>query len=351
MRIVTRGSLLLDVQPVSSIASHSDHPSLIGTADSAGCSGWTWTKESSHDYLLSPILTAHDLVLTVAAVHDEKLHATIQLPSKMRNKYRRPGYEPLIIDPNHPHRGKLIAYRLISTRQPDIVLVCATPPPSDFMAHIPSLTPLGKISMIGTHESCARYGYPISQCQQPSTPIAQQLLDGVRFLDVRLRVVGDRLLTYHGPRPQRSSLDEILDAVHGFLDAHPSETVMLCIKQETPPNHPKFATMVYRAFEPALRQGRWWVRQGIPSLGEVRGKGILWSRFSRNEGSQEEEGIWPDGMGVHPTRWPDSRVEGFEWDCAGTTVRTQDWYRVPSFIQIPEKFDAVSFPHCRGSLY
>lgn len=36
---------------------------------------------------------------------------------------------------------------------------------------------------------------PISQCQQPSTPIAQQLLDGVRYLDVRLRVVGDELLS------------------------------------------------------------------------------------------------------------------------------------------------------------
>lgn len=36
---------------------------------------------------------------------------------------------------------------------------------------------------------------PISQCQQPSTPIGQQLLDGVRFLDVRLRVVDDQLLS------------------------------------------------------------------------------------------------------------------------------------------------------------
>lgn len=36
---------------------------------------------------------------------------------------------------------------------------------------------------------------PISQCQQPSTPIEQQLLDGVRFLDVRLRVVDDQLLS------------------------------------------------------------------------------------------------------------------------------------------------------------
>ena len=36
---------------------------------------------------------------------------------------------------------------------------------------------------------------PISQCQEIATPIARQLLDGVRYLDVRLRVVKDELLS------------------------------------------------------------------------------------------------------------------------------------------------------------
>jgi hypothetical protein len=36
---------------------------------------------------------------------------------------------------------------------------------------------------------------PFSQCQQPSTPIEVQLLDGIRYFDVRLRVVGDELLS------------------------------------------------------------------------------------------------------------------------------------------------------------
>jgi hypothetical protein len=41
--------------------------------------------------------------------------------------------------------------------------------------------------------------------------------------------------------------------------------------------------------------------------------------------------------GIHPTTWPDSDPEGFEWTCAGTRVRVQDWYRVPTFLSIPEK--------------
>ena len=31
-------------------------------------------------------------------------------------------------------------------------------------------------------------------------------------------------------------------------------------------------------------------------------------------------------MGIHPTEWPDSQMEGFEWELKGTTVRTHDWY-------------------------
>jgi 1-phosphatidylinositol phosphodiesterase len=64
-------------------------------------------------------------------------------------------------------------------------------------------------------------------------------------------------------------------------------------------------------------------------------------------------------MGIHPTEWPDSKREGFEWDLKGTTVRTHDWcvlisislantylkppprladrYNIPSLLALPEK--------------
>ncbi|RXK42450.1 hypothetical protein M231_00004 [Tremella mesenterica] len=205
------------------------------------------------------------------------------------------------------------------------------------MSLIPDETPLGAVCMPGTHESCALYGYPISQCQQPVTSISRQLEDGIRFLDVRLRVVGDTLLTYHGPRPQRSSFDQILNSVHTFLDAHPTETLILCIKEEAPPFNARFSSLVYDNLRPYLHL--WFLEQRIPSLGEVRGKAILFSRFERKEDSESK--AWPDGMGIHPTTWPDSRKEGFEWDCGGTPVKIEDWYRLSSFLEIPEKFQTL----------
>jgi 1-phosphatidylinositol phosphodiesterase len=125
---------------------------------------------------------------------------------------------------------------------------------------------------------------------------------------------------YHGPRPQRSSLAILITALNAFLLSHPTETLILSLKEESPPWHPHFSSLVYSAFTPYLDRF-WFLEERIPALGEVRGKGLLMTRFEKNEG---DDG-WKGGMGIHPSRWPDSRSEGFEWNCAGTRVRTQDW--------------------------
>ena len=159
----------------------------------------------------------------------------------------------------------------------------------------------------------------LSQCQQPSTPLVQQLSDGIRFLDIRLKVVNDQLLSYHGIRPERTRFTDTLSVIHAFLAAHLSETVIVSIKEETPPFHPQFASMLWRDIEPY--QASWYLEERIPRLGEVRGKVVLMSRFDVGPGDK----VWDARLGIHPSTWPDSRREGFEWDCAGTMVRTQDW--------------------------
>jgi 1-phosphatidylinositol phosphodiesterase len=130
---------------------------------------------------------------------------------------------------------------------------------------------------------------------------------------------------YHGPRPQRSSLTTLLHTLHAFLTAHPTETFLLSIKEEIPPFHPQFSLKVYQAFQPYLAKF-WFVDERIPSLGEVRGKGMILSRFNRCGDGSVEQGGWGEGLGIHPYTWPDSRKEGFEWSCRDVTVRTQDWY-------------------------
>lgn len=105
------------------------------------------------------------------------------------------------------------------------------------------------------------------------------------------------------------------------------------------PSSPLFSKLAHDSIisAPSSRD-LWYLEPQVPTLGEVRGKIVLFSRFGKN-GEHWENGL--NGLGIHPSRWPDNVREGFEWEMACTRVRTQDWYGIPSFLSIPEKFEAA----------
>jgi 1-phosphatidylinositol phosphodiesterase len=101
------------------------------------------------------------------------------------------------------------------------------------------------------------------------------------------------------------------------------------------PSSPQFSRLVHDAiFSPPSSRDLWYLENRIPTLGEVRGKIVLFSRFGK-DGEDWEGGL--NGIGIHPPIWPDSRQEGFEWEIENARVRVQDWYAIPSFLSIPEK--------------
>jgi len=67
--------------------------------------------------------------------------------------------------------------------------------------------------------------------------------------------------------------------------------------------------------------GMWYLENRIPTLGEVRGKVVMFSRFGGNGDGWDNAAI-----GIHPPIWPDSHKLGFTWSCHNTLVQTQDWY-------------------------
>ncbi|KAF9484915.1 PLC-like phosphodiesterase [Pholiota conissans] len=211
----------------------------------------------------------------------------------------------------------------------------------------------------------AFHGWPISQCQSPSTRLTVQLVGGIRALDIRLAVIpppapgsktltsDQQLIAYHGLWPQRTPFMTILNDIQFFLSSPLGckETVVMSIKQEdfavTPA--PLFSQLVHQSIvsgpggwassdqksnKSSVNKGMWFLENRIPKLGEVRGKVVMLSRFGGN-GDGWEGGL--EGLGIHPTTWPDSEKEGFEWELKGTRVRTHDWYSIPSFFSIPEK--------------
>ncbi|KAJ8584469.1 PLC-like phosphodiesterase [Rhizopogon salebrosus TDB-379] len=180
----------------------------------------------------------------------------------------------------------------------------------------------------------AFYGWPISQCQSPSTPLERQLHSGIRVLDIRLAIVDSRLISYHGVYPERAPFAEILSTVHAFLTTPSTsrETIVMSIKQEDSDTR-RFSNLVREEIIASPGGlGMWYLQNRIPTLGEVRGKVVMFSRFGGNGHGWDNAAI-----GIHPPIWPDSDKLGFTWNCHNTMVQTQDCYAIPSFLYIPEK--------------
>ena len=161
----------------------------------------------------------------------------------------------------------------------------------NWMENVPDETKLSSMSIPGTHDSCTqnvdmRY---IFQCQDAS--IATQLKYGYRYLDMRLvlekRSGQETLVLKHNiarckvsdsPFARTLTLADVLKDVYAFLDEHPSETVILCMKAE---NSKDDVAAVQKALYEMIDQAskRWYLKNEIPTLGAVRGRIVLATRF------------------------------------------------------------------------
>ncbi|MFE5911607.1 phosphatidylinositol-specific phospholipase C [Streptomyces wedmorensis] len=135
-------------------------------------------------------------------------------------------------------------------------------------------TDLRRLTIPGTHDSGARFGGAWSECQ--NTTIAQQLDSGIRFLDVRCRVTGGSFAIHHGASYQNMMFGDVLVACRDFLAAHPSETVLMRVKQE----YSQESDATFRAVFDDYLDRRGWrplfrIGDTLPPLGEARGRVVL----------------------------------------------------------------------------
>ena len=186
---------------------------------------------------------------------------------------------------------------------------------ADWMGALADSRNLAALSIPGTHDSGARFEpYPaLAKCQDLT--IADQLAAGVRYFDVRCRHVTDQFLIYHGAVDQNQTFDDVLATMFAFLDAHPSETLIVSIQEEAVP------TGATRSFEAtfaayvAMAPARWVLGDAVPLLGDARGKLVLLRRFPAT--------ALPLGIDASP--WLDSTT----FSITNTAMlRVQDAYKV-----------------------
>ncbi len=177
---------------------------------------------------------------------------------------------------------------------------------------------ISELTIPGTHDS-ATYNpkdwsalAPVQATQCQTLSIEDQLKNGVRFLDIRLKN-DNGLRLYHNVVDLKLTFEaDILAVCKGFLEANPTETILMSIKNESEPN--KSSTESIAAFFKLLTSTLFdqaykniiYNRNELPLLGGVRGKIVLFRRFAIPEKTSA------DFCGLNITdNFPDDTSSGF----------------------------------------
>ncbi len=99
------------------------------------------------------------------------------------------------------------------------------------MKKYPDCVDIRTLRIVGTHDSYAYNQGPFVETQEWNVPT--QLAHGIRFLDIRIGSKRD-LEIYHGPVSLgKTWAKDVIPELRAFLEANPSEVVLLRVKDET----------------------------------------------------------------------------------------------------------------------
>lgn len=171
----------------------------------------------------------------------------------------------------------------------------------EWMRWLPDVHFISQLTIPGTHESVATTGgvTPIVSnfviCQTAS--LTSQLNGGIRFFDIRARVHNGVLAIHHGPFYQHLAFGDVIDFCQNFLRAHPSETILLKVKQEYSSEPDEVFVRILLGY--IYGRDVFHVSRKIPRLSEVRGKIVLISEVDdvgglnwKNPHCFDKQGDW-----------------------------------------------------------
>lgn len=145
--------------------------------------------------------------------------------------------------------------------------------PDSWMSALRDPTDLRTLTIPGTHDSGARHGGPWTECQNTSIP--EQLTSGIRFLDVRCRLFEGAFSIHHGAYYQHLNFNDVLGSCRDFLTAHPSETVLMRVKQEYSEETAEAFRLKFEEYLDRGWRSLFQLGSTLPALGDARGKVVL----------------------------------------------------------------------------
>ncbi|KAJ7208854.1 1-phosphatidylinositol phosphodiesterase [Mycena pura] len=214
----------------------------------------------------------------------------------------------------------------------------------NWMGAIPDATSLAALSIPGTHESLAIFGGDIAECHEnfgaSANTLTAQLNAGIRVFDIRLRIeTGNTFVVHHGAIYQNANFDDVLAKLGTFLAAHPTEALLLRVKQEctgqfgscTDVSGQLPFTNIFDLYAAKPAANFFWDASidrnsaaEVPTLGAVRGKAVLMVINGPHGGRTDAYGL------AQFAGWND-----------GDSTYVQDNYDVPDIGAIATKRDQV----------
>ncbi|KAI9717300.1 MAG: hypothetical protein M1812_004827 [Candelaria pacifica] len=193
-----------------------------------------------------------------------------------------------------------------------------------WMAHLDDNTPLSGLSLPGTHDSCANTGSFVSgvfvDCQTMS--ITDQLNAGIRYFDLRCKLVNGALLMYHGSVYLDRSLNDVLKEIYNWLDIdrHKEEALVAQVQQEHDSDLRFSAAMKAVVMD---GKSRWVLTTTTPILRDVRGKIQLMRRYDAQAGY-----VGIDLWGKAGEAWKDNDANFQIQTSTGVNLFVQDYYEL-----------------------
>lgn len=207
---------------------------------------------------------------------------------------------------------------------------------NDWMSQLDDRRSITELAIPGTHDTGAYNPGDWSELTRPMTfaqslDIPGQLNVGVRALDLRCgsNYYGKSFSLYHGPYQLPDYIPDVITSVVTFLNANPSEFVILMLKIE-PPGSSDWSVKLNDIINDGLgnklerrlnRETRW------PTVGEMRGKVLVLSRFPQPHQYHFDTRAW-GGNVQDQTIQVTSAIYNHP---QRLNVRLQDLYNKPTF--------------------
>ena len=303
------------------------------------------SKQNKADISISPFTTHETSIATVGAEHKKVKVLRLAFESSDGARYRidvpAPSDESQTLKPMNPSAGNR-QYTAIFNVDTSTLALFDTSNLSRWMEAMPDHLPLSALSIPGTHNSpTCHSALPSVRCQAVSP--SAQLENGVRFFDVRLQVEdpgkadSDALHLVHSAFPisltGSKHFRDLLKDIYAFLEKHPSETLILCLKREGRGNGTD-AQLADRLYDHYINERQWHTDSGVPTLGDVRGRIVLMRRF--NLGDRLKKEFHGKGWGIDATNWADNTANHY-----GGDIQIQDFYEMTDTENIDKKIKLV----------